>query len=344
MFLYFLSYHRLLGILNFNCMRFLSLKNRILLMVCISSVLGFVACEKEINLKVPNPKNAYVVEGHIENGIPPYVLLTKNAAFYGNINLNNLASYFVSGAHITVSTGRDTVHLQEYSGALIHSLSDSVAIALAAQFGINISSAADFPPITIYTVSPADTGFVGQVGKQYDLNIEIGGKEITATTSIPIPVFFDSLWIRPHPNPALADSFFQVYGRLYDPPAQGTFYRYFTKADHEAFLINDRSVFDDALVNGGKIEIFIPKGHPVGSIGSTDFNRAGYWNISDTICTIKLCVIDKPHYDFWHTVEANRSSQGNPFGSSVYVQSNVVGAYGVWGGYGSITGSYVRVP
>ena len=319
------------------------IKSYILLFsVCIASIVLFVACEKEIDLKVPNPASAYVVEGHIENGIPPYVVLTKNAAFYGNINLSNLANYFVSGAQITVTTDDDTVQLAEYNGALIQSLPDSIAIALAAQLGINITSASQFPPITLYTVSLADTGFVGKFGKKYDLKITVDSKIITSTTTVPQPIFFDSLWLKPHPDATLADSFFQVYGRLYDPPAPGTFYRYFTKADNEAFLINDRSVFDDALVNGGKIEIFIPKGHPIGSIGSTDFNRAGYWNVGDSVCTIKLSVIDKPHYDFWHTVEANRSSQGNPFGSAVYVKSNVVGAYGIWGGYASITGSFNR--
>lgn len=320
-----------------------NIKNYILLFsVCIASMILFIACEKEIDLKVPNPASAYVVEGHIENGIPPYVLLTKNAAFYGNINLSNLANYFVSGAQITVTSDNDTIHLQEYNGILIQSFPDSVAVALAAQLGINITSASEFPPITLYTVGLADIGYVGQIGKKYDLKIIIDGKEITSTTTIPQPVFFDSLWLKPHPNPTLADSFFQVYGRLFDPPAPGTFYRYFTKADNEAFLINDRSVFDDALVNGGKVEIFIPKGHPIGSAPEFDFDRAGYWNIGDSVCTIKLSVIDKPHYDFWHTVEANRSSQGNPFGSAVYVKSNVIGAYGIWGGYSSITGQYRR--
>ncbi len=316
----------------------------IFLFSCIAVVYSLLSCEKEINLKVPNPASAYVVEGHIENGIPPYVLLTKNAAFYGNINLSNLASYFVSGAQVTVSSGADSVHLVEYSGTLIQSLPDSVAIALAAQFGLTISSASEFPPITIYTVGLADINWVGQIGKKYELKIEVDGKEITGSTTIPQPVFFDSLWLLPHPDASLADSFFQVYGRLQDPPASGTFYRYFTKADNEAFLINDRSVFDDALINGGRIDIFIPKGHPVGSTFSGDFNRDGYWDVRDSVCTIKLCVIDKPHYDFWHTLEANRNSQGNPFGSAVYVKSNVIGAYGVWGGYGSITGSFVRVP
>jgi hypothetical protein len=96
---------------------------------------------------VPNPKDAFVVEGHIENGVPPYVLLTRNAAFYGNLNLSNLASYFVSGASVTVISGNDTIPLQEYNGAIIQALPDSVAIALAAQFGLNISSASEFPPL-----------------------------------------------------------------------------------------------------------------------------------------------------------------------------------------------------
>jgi len=308
------------------------------------SVCIIAACEKEIDLKVPNPKDAYVVEGHIENGIPPYVLLTKNAAFYGNINLSNLANYFVSGANVTVISGNDTIPLVEYNGAILQSLPDSIAVPLAAQFGLNISSASEFPPIIIYTVGLDNLAYVGETGKRYDLKIEIDGKTITSSTTVPPPVFFDSLWLRPHPNATLADSFYQVYGRLQDPPAAGTFYRYFTKADNEAFLINDRSVFDDALINGGIIEIFIPKGRQIGTTASGDFDRNGYWDIRDSVCTIKLSVIDKAHYDFWRTVESNRSSLGNPFGSAVFVKSNVNGAYGVWGGYGSIIGSFVRVP
>ena len=51
-----------------------------------------ISCEKEIKLKVSAPSNAYVVEGHIENGLPPYVLLTKNSGFFGNININDISS------------------------------------------------------------------------------------------------------------------------------------------------------------------------------------------------------------------------------------------------------------
>ena len=168
----------------------------------------FIACEKEINLKVPVPKNALVVEGHIENGRSPYVLLTKNSPFFGDINVNDIGSYFVSGATITVKTDNDSVRLMEYNTTFIKTLPDSMVIALAAQFGIKIDSVAQFPSISIYTVAPADSNFVGVVGKKYDLRIEVDGKTITSSTTIPTPVFFDSLWTLPHPNPALADSFF----------------------------------------------------------------------------------------------------------------------------------------
>ncbi len=299
----------------------------------------FFACEKEINLNLKDPQNAVVVEGHIENGIPPYVMLTKNSAFFSNLNLNNIASYFISGADVKIITGGDTIQLQEYNGALLQALPDSVVIPLAQQFGLNISSASEFPPIIIYTVSIADSLFTGEFGKQYDLLIQYDGKQITSTTTIPLPVTFDSLWIEPHPNAAYADSFFQLYGRLREPATQGNFYRYFTRADDEAWLVSDQSVFDDAFINGLTFKIFIPKGHGFGAQASTNFNTSGYWNISDSVCTVKLMSIDKPHYDFWRTLEANRSSNGNPFGSFVYVKSNVNGALGVWGGYASTVSS-----
>lgn len=302
----------------------------------------FISCEKEIDFNVTNPKDAIVVEGHIENGLPPYVMLTKNSAFFDDINLNDLGAYFINGATITVSTDDDSVKLVEYNSTFLKMLPDSQVIALAAQFGISIDSVNEFPDISIYTIAPTDSSFIGIVGKHYDLRIEVDGKVITATTTIPTPVFFDSLWTLPHPNPILADSFFQLYGQLHDPPTEKNYYRYFTKSNNGAFLISDQTVFDDAFFNGKDFKIFIPKGHPMGFPGTRDFEKAGYWDLKDSICTIKLSQIDKAHYDFWRTLEANRQNQGNPFSSVVYVKSNVNGANGIWGGYGSITGSYVR--
>ncbi len=316
-----------------------------LLLGTLFCILFFTACEKEIKLNVKSNPNEIIVEGHIENDLPPYVILTKSISLYDNININNLSNFFVHNARIVVSTDSDSVELVEYNSSILQSLPDSIAIAIAAQFGISIDSAAAFPDVSIYTVPLTNTNYVGVIGKKYDLRIEVNNQVLTSSTTIPAPVFFDSLWLLPHPNAAYADSFFQVYGWLQDPPTMGNYYRYFTKADNEPFLVSTQSVFDDNFFNGKAFQIFIPKGKPIGSNSSEfDFNTDGYWDIADSVCTIKLCQIDKPHYDFWRTLEANRSSQGNPFGSFVLVKSNIVGGKGVWGGYGSITGSYVRVP
>ncbi len=313
-----------------------------LFVVCTLTIFFFNACEKEIKLNTNSYENAIVVEGHIENDLPPYILLTKSTPFYGNISLNDISSYFVRGAIITVATDDDSVQLVEYNAAFVKLLPDSVVYALAAQFGLNIDSVGDFPDISIYTIALSDTRFFGRVGKKYDLRIEVDGKILTSSTTIPQPVFFDSLWIQPHPNPSYADSFFQLYGRLKDPIENGNYYRYFTKADKGSFLVSDRSVFDDGLINGKSINYFIPKGHPIGQFSEQDFNTSGYWNVQDTVCTIKLSTIDKPHYDFWRSLEANRQSQGNPFSSTIFIKSNINGGLGIWGGYGSITSSYVR--
>ena len=317
-----------------------------LLIICtVASVLLFTACEKEIDLNIKSNPNEIIVEGHIENDLPPYVILTKSISLYDNININNLSNFFVHDARIVVSSDTDSVELVEYNSALLQLLPDSIAIAIAAQFGIQIDNADDFPDVSIYTVALDDSSFVGEIGKKYNLRIEVNNKLITASTTIPQPVFFDSLWLEPHPNAAFADSFFQVYGWLKDPPAFGNYYRYFTKADNEPFLISTQSVFDDNFFNGKGFEIFIPKGKPIGSSSADfDFDTDGYWNIQDSVCTIKLCMLDQAHYNFWRTLEANRSSIGNPFGSFVIVKSNINGGSGIWGGYGSITGSYVRVP
>ena len=53
-----------------------------LLLSLLISLFVSIGCEKEIKVKNQDLKNAIVVEGHIENGIPPYVLLTKNKSYY----------------------------------------------------------------------------------------------------------------------------------------------------------------------------------------------------------------------------------------------------------------------
>lgn len=72
----------------------------------------------KIDLKIKTNPNEIIVEGHIENDLPPYVILTKSISLYDNININNLGNFFVSGAAITVKTDNDSVQLVEYNSAI----------------------------------------------------------------------------------------------------------------------------------------------------------------------------------------------------------------------------------
>src|SRR5215217_9235615 len=63
------------------------------------------SCTKDITIFVPSQIHIMVVEGHIETGFPPYVLLTKSTDFYSTLYLDSLDNFYVHGAIIKVFDG-----------------------------------------------------------------------------------------------------------------------------------------------------------------------------------------------------------------------------------------------
>src|SRR6516164_4230207 len=84
-----------------------SLPNYFLMFV----VITFTACSKTIQVDIPPTAQQVVVDGSIENGVPPIILLTKSQQFFSNTNLNNLGTYFIHGAQLKV-TGSDGSQVQ----------------------------------------------------------------------------------------------------------------------------------------------------------------------------------------------------------------------------------------
>lgn len=83
---------------------------------------AIISCEKEITVDLPSPKNQIVVEGFIENDVPPYVFLTKNSPYFGTVDINDLNQYYVKGAKIVVSSEEVLVKIMEYSASIINLL------------------------------------------------------------------------------------------------------------------------------------------------------------------------------------------------------------------------------
>lgn len=302
--------------------------------------LAFISCEDEITLNLPQPVPKLVVEGYIENDLPPYVLLSYNIPVGKGINLFELDQYFVKNAKVTVSNGSRTIVLKEYIPAQLKEKHPDLFVEISKRVGFTPELFAFFP-LSIYTIDSTSSDFLGVRGGMYNLLIELENDSIlgsiiasATTTIVPDNVSFDSLWTTPHPD-ELNDTLVNLNGLLRDPPQLGNYYRYFTKVNSGPWLINLNTVFDDILVNGKEFPIEIPKGIAISDIfGDFDFQTFGFFNRGDT-CFVRIALIDKAHYDFWRTAEEERNNLGSPFARGIKVKSNITGGFGIWGGLSS---------
>ena len=82
------------------------------------AALAFISCEKEVEVDLPETEAKLVVEGVIEQGQPPIVLLTKSQSYFAPTDLGSIANIFVKDAVITVNDGTTTVTLSDVTGVI----------------------------------------------------------------------------------------------------------------------------------------------------------------------------------------------------------------------------------
>ncbi|MCC9167044.1 DUF4249 family protein [Pontibacter harenae] len=298
--------------------------NYILWLLLIMALFG---CEDDVTLDLPAGEEQLVVEGHIEQGAPPIVVVTRTVPVFSNATIQDRAARFVHGAEVVVRSGGSVYTLQEVPAA---AFTPELKRLLSEQFAV--------PPIQLATGSSfvfyayTTDELQGEVGKNYLLQIKYEDQLLTSTTTIPQLNPLLSLFTQPHPNPQ-EDSLVSLFYRYADPDTLGNSIRYFTKRNSEPFypgLLS--SVFTDELINGAPLLSFpLARGVPQGQ--ELDEETAGYFGKGDTV-TIRWAAIDLPHYRFWSTLEAERSSNGSPIGSPKITGSNIKGGLGIWGGYG----------
>lgn len=293
----------------------------------ILSVLLLVRCERDIELDLPAPQPKIVVEGSIETGQPPMVILNKNYPYFGTFSYANYQAGFVHDATVQISNGTQTQTLEEVCWS---ELSD----AEKALFGQMLGSAAlpDGFEFCVYTFKTLAPPMIGENGKTYTLYIETtDGKTATAVSKLPYPVALDSLWLVKHNSPKY-DTMRRVYTRISDPDTLGNYYRYFTAYNSENFIPALGSTYDDRLVNGKTFDFPLDRAMSRGV--ELDFETYGYCRVGDTI-RIKWTSIDKNAYDAWNTLEFAANSAG-PLSSGTRFQSNIEGDdfIGIWCSYG----------
>jgi hypothetical protein len=269
------------------------------------------SCEKDIKINLNPSPTDLVVDGSIENGKYPVVILSRSLGYFSRLDPNVLTESFVHDAKVYISDGSEKYQLKEYDNR-----DDSTGILL---FYYSFRDSYGGPK------------FKGTLNTAYSLEIQIADRTYTANTTIPrLDKIIDSLWWVQ--APLQQDSaFVNVKARVIDPPGLGNYTRYFTQVDNGPFYPGLNSVFDDQVTDGTTYTVTVDKG--VNRNASIDLNDYSFFNHGDSV-TVKLANIDKATYDFWRTMEYNYQSVGNPFSTPTTVLSNISnGALGYFGGY-----------
>ncbi len=307
---------------------------------CLSSIV-LPSCTKTIDVTIPDSAQQVVVEGTIENGTPPVVILTKSQKFFSEIDLNNLGNYFVHGAQMTV-TGSDgtKTELVEFCLQGLNLPQDQQDLLLNA-LGFSTIDSANVPNVCVYTVPDivsyfinGTASFTGKERTRYSLDIKAppftGSDSIhlTASTYIPTAIGMDSLSIR-EAAAEYKDSMVAVYANVTVPDTFGNFVRYKTKINDEPYYGGfGGTVYDDRLWVGLKIALPMERGQDPNA--EFDLKTDTYFYKGDTL-TVKWSNIDATTYEFFYTLENDGGD--SPFSQPVKIRSNVSNGLGVWAGY-----------
>ena len=309
-----------------------------------------ISCQEEITLDLPNSQDKIVVEGSIENGFPPIVILTKNQGYFDEFNpdefyINNVDSikiWYIDEGGVTINRN----------------------LELFTDFVSPITG----DPIPLYTVADLDTSNANnydfsEVGRTYYLEIKWNNQIITSSTTIPEVTPLDCLWVEKSEN-SEEEYEYDIRALYSDPADQDNFIllkskriQHFEYKDSLECQAKDRpdnshkliDAGSDILINGQSFETYFPRpkdsGNPFpdGNYNAyhTEICEEDTLEFKEDIVLIKYCQIDEPSLKFWRGLVRQVGTNGNPFAEPLNLVSNVTNGLGIFTGYGS---AYYMVP
>ena len=309
----------------------------------------FFSCQEEITLDLPKAVNKLVVEGAIEPGFPPYVILTKNQGYFESIDINTYNDLFVNDV--------DSVKVWYYNenGERESRILEQIP-------GLD-----SLPPI--YTdlsyFSIANNYEFSQEGETYYLEIKWNNEIVTAETTIPEPTPLDCLWVEE--SETAEKDFKCVIRAVYSDPGdiQNNVLIRSKRLEHwkrdsingQIENNNDPQLIlvdagPDILINGESFETYFPRPKEKGGVPSGSYNTFHYKTFDNNgakdtvflphdIVLIKFCQIDEPSLKFWRGVVRQFTTNGNPFSEPMNLVSNINNGLGGWTGYGA---TYYKIP
>jgi hypothetical protein len=274
------------------------------------SLIAFVACERDFDIKIKNNEPQLVVEAYINNLLPTfnYVVLSKSKNYY-EPGFQNTP---VGGAKVYITEGElsadnkyrwDETSTRELREVALPQVRNSPA------------SGVYFDP---RLVTDSANALRGKPGKHYLLEIEVEGKKYTATTALLIPVPVDSLSTGNYfvdeddDHDTLTKARITVYFK--DPDTIGNTQLYYWR--HGGIRnnfgwgglgANWYTPGTDELVNGQNVKIT----HSYGFV------------IGDTV-EYFMANVERKVYNFWDSFNKARDN-GGPFATPVSLLSTING-------------------
>lgn len=290
------------------------------------------SCTKEVKIDIPGYEEQIVIDGKIETGLPPFVILSNSKDIYAPTDLDAFLSGFIDDAEVIVSDGTTTVTLDKICSDNIPPGFEDMA---AAFFGIPPSELANYHLCVYTSLNPS---IFGKVGKNYALTVNYEGKSYTASTLIPQPTPLDYLfWKEEEEAPGYGFS----WAHLTDPLGGTDAYKWEVQrvnkdlnADNidPAFKTTYSPVFDDEFIDGKSFDFFYENPFTWG-VDSIPAQYRGYYKYGDSVA-VKFSKMDPYVYEFLEKKYIQLSTNGNPFASPTNIITNIKGgALGLWAGF-----------
>ena len=323
--------------------------NKYLLLI---SIILF-SCQEEITLDLPKADDKLVIEGSIENGFPPYVIITKNGGYFDPIDSETFNNLFVNDIESV------EIWYNDNDGTKL----DSVILEQITFFDSLPPIYTDIDYLTSLDgngVAPSPYDF-SKSGRTYYLEIKWNDQIITSSTTIPEVAPLDCLWVEKSEN-SDEEYEYDIRGLYSDPADQDNYIivkskrvQHFEYKDSLECLttnIPDGSlkIIDagsDILINGQSFETYFPRpkdqGFPNGNYNAyhTEICDEDTLEFKEDIVMIKYSQIDEPSLKFWRGLVRQVGTNGNPFAEPLNLVSNINNGLGVFTGYGSV---YYKVP
>lgn len=276
-----------------------------------SCLLLLIGCSPALDFEQKDFEKKIIVEGWIENGQHPVVLLSWNGPFFESIDSTSLVNRSLRWARVTVSDGEDSEILMGH-----------------------YNSPHYFP----YFSFRADT-IIGEVGKKYYLKVEYNGIVITSETTIPAPVPLKDIYCSGVDKDS-AESNLRQLNIKFDHIATGNVnYRLSTMISG----MNNRYIPAMNNINAkylpeGMINMPVMKG-----IDKLSKDRVALFFLRTQTVSVKFCTMDSATSVFWKSFTNESLGDMNMFtGSATKIKSNVSPpGIGIWGGYGTYTNTIV---